>query len=91
MSIDARISAVIPKGNLLTLRLRGYKTSDGTMSIAGRKRLVVVNYTRRPVAGQMIWGDAGQCIVEAGNGGGRIEYRREGTILREKESEPCPV
>lgn len=85
MSIDARISSVKPRGSDLVLLLAKYQASDGTMSLRGQKRMVVKNFTVRPVCGQKIWGDAGQCIVEAGYGGERIEYKREGyAVLREQ-------
>lgn len=85
MSIDARIAAVVPQKNgVIRLHLAAYPHSDGTMSIPGVKRLGIVQGKRRPVAGQRIWGNAGDCIVEAGNGGERIEYKRVGGRLYEK-------
>jgi hypothetical protein len=88
MSIDARIAAVETHRDHVTLRLRSKQASDGSMSIAGRESLTIAApYVTIPKAGQAIWGDAGTCIVEAGFGGGRIVYKREGSTLREVTSE----
>lgn len=87
MSIDARIAAVKPrKDGAVLLHLASYRHSDGARSIPGVRRLAILSGTRRPLAGQRIWGNAGECIVEAGNGGERIEYKRVGMALYEKES-----
>lgn len=83
MSIDARISSVRQHGNHITLRLAPIQASDGVMSIPGRQQLVIRKWTRKPVAGQQIWGNAAGCIVEAGNGGERIMYERHGKMLDE--------
>lgn len=85
MSIDARIASVAERDGILTLRLRAYRASDGVMSIRGARELYVRQWRKRPVAGQKIWGGSGNCIVEAGNGGERIEYERNGYDLVEKE------
>lgn len=86
MSIDARIKAVAKnrKGTIV-LYLAPYRHSDGTMSIPGVERLGIVEGTHRPHAGQKIWGDSGRCIVEASQGGARIEYRRFGGRLYEDQ------
>lgn len=85
MSIDARIASIAPHRVGLKLRLAAYPHSDGTMSIPGSRVLFIHKPTRRPVAGQKIWGDAGRCIIEAGYGGERIEYVREMAALYEVE------
>lgn len=84
MSIDARIASVRQRGNGVLLRLESYPTSDGTMSIRGVERLGIVNCTKPPHAGQKIWGNAGAVVIEAGAGGERKEYRREGLRLYER-------
>lgn len=89
MSIDARIASVMmcpgTHGVHLWLRLRPIQASDGTMSIPGQSTLIIAPpYVKVPKAGQQIWGGSGFCIVVEGFGGERIEYAREGNILREK-------
>lgn len=84
MSIDARIASVMieVRTDRVWLRLRPIQASDGTLSIAGTDELIIEPpYRKLPHAGQQIWGNAGACIVEAGFGGERIEYRREGHFL----------
>jgi hypothetical protein len=84
MSIDARISAVVVHRDHIELRLRTMQASDGGMTIAGRNQLKIdAPYKEIPKAGQQIWGDSGRCIVEAGFGGTRIEYERDGSTLKE--------
>lgn len=90
MSIDARIASVVKRNEVIVLFLAPYKHSDGVMSIPGAARLGIVNCTQRPVAGQKIWGDAGRCIIEAGNGGERIEYTRRGIRLFEEATNEQP-
>ena len=68
MSIDARISSVRERDGRIEVRLAPIQASDGQMSIAGRKKLIIRQWRRKPVAGQQIWGNAAGCIVEAGNG-----------------------
>lgn len=69
----------------MILYLEAYQTSDGTMSIPGVEKLKVFEANKTPHAGQKIWGNSGQCIVEAGYGGERIEYTRKGIMLTEVE------
>lgn len=83
MSIDARISSVRRRDGHIWLRLAPIQASDGVMSIPGVRTLVIHKWTRAPVAGQQIWGNAAGCIVEAGNGGERIMYERHGRTLVE--------
>lgn len=83
MSIDARIAGVRRIRGSMILYLAAYRTSDGTMSIPGVDELKVFEANKIPHAGQKIWGNSGQCIVEAGYGGERIEYTRRGINLEE--------
>lgn len=86
MSIDARIASVMLRNDHAIIRLRAIQTSDGEMSIPGREELTVMPpITKIPHAGQQIWGNAGICVVEAGFGGERIEYDRNGIVLRERQ------
>lgn len=88
MSIDARIASVAVMKDHVWLRLRPIQASDGVLSTPGKNTLIITPpYTKLPLAGQQIWGNAGACIVEAGFGGERIEYEREGHLLREKAEE----
>lgn len=85
MSIDARIASVMVRRDHVWLRLRPIQANDGTMSITGQSTLIIAPPFRIvPKAGQQIWGGSGSCVVEAGFGGERIEYSREGNILTEK-------
>lgn len=86
MSIDARISTVTKYSTgLVVISLAPYKASDGTMSIPGVEKLQIADCKCPPHSGQKIWGNSGRCILEASNGGPRIEYRREGRTLYEDQ------
>lgn len=91
MSIDAVIKSTMERKGDLWLRLGPRLGADGQSSIPGRMTLVIKGpLSKRPHPGQQIWGDAGMCIVEAGNGGERIEYTREGSILKEMQTDEQP-
>lgn len=79
------ISAVMRHSEYIELRLRVMRKGAGGMMIPAQATLrIVAPYKHIPRAGQKLWADEHQCVVEAGFQGEDIEYTREGDTLTEK-------
>lgn len=84
MTISARIASVSVYKGRIHLMLAYYQ-GDRNISVGERDQLLITSYTRVPLVGQQIWGNAGHVVIEAGCGGERIMYARQGSFLREQE------
>ena len=88
MSIDAIINKVTEDGSNLILDLMSREIGG----LRGQPRFIIKNFTHTPTVGQQIWGGAGECVIEPGQGvKGQRWYRRNGyTELRERFCNSTP-